>query len=176
MMQICNMCGSVLERGICPHCGAITDVSDHTNILQCRSEAAECLTNKKWAEAEVWVLKGYECDPKDRQLQVAELLALTEGLSVIPSNQDTGNRVRELLKNLGKEETLRHKRYDLDRYRSRLRSCDLSTEPLSIGWTIAGILLGIALLALVVFLLMNPKILAPIFGVILIGWLICFLG
>ena len=34
-----------------------------------------------------------------------------------------------------------------------------------------------ALLALVIFLLMNPKILAPIIGVILVGWLIiCFLG
>lgn len=161
-MDVCNLCGSALIRGICPHCEQHLIRSGSDNVYQCIRKATECLEKKQWDEAAAFVLKGYELDPCNKDLPVIELLALTQMLRIVPDSTNEEERVRTLLKNMGDSAKFRYKNYDLAAYRSRLHSHDLANTTLSwwqylIYWVIAiAVICG--LFALMRYLLTIPII------------------
>lgn len=174
-MDFCDLCGTTLIKGVCPHCGQVVKQETQENVYQCRDKAAACLKNQQWADAQVWVQKGYMQDPSNKELQVADLLALTQMLRIVPSAADEDARVRELLMNMGKSVKFRYVTYDLEAYRRLLHSHDLGNMTISWWELLVGLLLilGVigALIALFRWLIWTPLVLGGLLLIVFVVWL-----
>ena len=173
-MDFCNLCGSTLVKGVCPHCGQSAMREASESVYQCLSKAAECLRKQQWADAETSILKGYEQDPSNNDLQVAELLALTQSLRKVPVSPTAEARVRDLLKGFGKTVKFRFTTYDLEAYRRLLRVHDLSNTTVSWWEALIGLILALCLIGGLILLVYRviraPLILGFLLLAGLIGW------
>lgn len=174
-MDTCMLCGSTLVKGVCPHCGIMEKRPADESLYECRNKAAEALKRKRWTDAEIWALKGYEKDSDDKELKIAELLALSEGLRKVPQSPDAEARVREVLQDLGKTVRFRFVTYDLEEYRRLLHSYDLGNTALRWWEYLIGLvlILGLiaALIALIRWIIWKPFVLLGFLLAIVFIWL-----
>lgn len=170
-MDICTLCGSTLIKGVCPHCGRMEERNDTVNLYQCRSKAAVALDKRQWDDAQIWVLKGYEQDPYDKELRIAELLALTEGLRKVPDLPEAEARVKEIFKDLGKTVRFRFVTYDLESYRRLLRSHELANTTVHWWEYLIGLLVILCLIAVIRWAFRSSLIFWGVLAVAFFGWL-----